>query len=282
MPKTSSPPPAVAAETTQTPSPTNPTASDDTKITAETSPQDAVRIAAQIRKEKKIREASRKIEDDRRKFSDEQRQYEPWKRAAELSKKSKLAALRELGITYEDITAEMLNEGTGQPAGTPQPNVEEIVAKQIAAFRKEQEEASTKLQQETYDNQIANIRGEAKRIAETSGNYPLVKASDAYQDISEYIENEFYRTKTIVSVEEALEKVEEQIAEGILHLAKIDKIKSQLLPQEQKIEPTAAQTQQKITTLTHKTAVSPPSDRPLTSAERRQRAINVASGLSPT
>lgn len=270
-------------ETEQKPAQAKPTAETPAKeITADTSPQDAMRIAAAIRKEKQLRKQAKALEDERRKFQEESRAFEPWKEAAEMAKQNKLKALEKLGITYDELTQIMLNNGELPPATVAQQSAEEVTRREIAKLRAELAAEQQKNQEANYEQARKQIAFEAESIASTTDRYPLVKESEAYHDVSEYIEEEFHRTGKIIPVEVALEKMELQIAEGILRLAKIEKIKSQLLPQEsvqeQKIEPRVAQPNQKIQTITHKSTVPPPATRPTSESERIRRAIDAFNG----
>lgn len=253
----------------------------DKEITAKTSPQDAMRIAAAIRKEKILRQKEKELGEQKRQLEEREKSFEPWKQAAEVAKRNKLEALKLLGISYDDLTQQVLNNGELPPQVMAQQSAEEIVKRELAQLRKEQADNEVKSQQQNYEQALKQIDYEVELSAGQGDKYPLVKESGAYHDVTEYIETEFHRTGKIIPVEAALEQVENQIAEGILHLAKIEKIKSQLLTEPKK-EPTQAQPEQKITTLTHKGTVTPPSSRPTTDAERRQRAIDAYFGKTVT
>ena len=263
-----------------------PEADNNKEITAETSPQDAMRIAAAIRKEKLLRKKEKELGDQKRQLEERERSYEPWKKAAETATRgNKLEALKLLGISYDDLTQQVLNNGELPPQVQAQQSAEEIVNRKLAELEKRQGEREVELQKQNYEQSLKQIDFEVETLANTGDKFPLVKESGAYHDVTEYIESEFHRTGKIIPVEAALDMVEQQIAEGILHLAKIEKIKSQLLAEPKKeplIPAGGAQPEQKITTLTHKATVVPPSSKPITDAERRQRAIDAFYGKAVT
>lgn len=254
------------------------------EITAKTSPQDAMRIAAAIRKEAKLREREKALDERERQMTETNKAYDPWRSAAEKAKRNKLEALKDIGISYDELTNQMLNDGAVPPQLVAQQTAEEIADARIAKLRAEMKAEREQEQKANYDQSIAHIDAEVQAMADSSDKFLLVKESGSYHDVTEYIEKEFHRTKRIMPVSEALEKVNSDILTGLQDLLKIDGIRNLLLPpQEPKIEqPQAAQTNQKITTtLTNKATGISPSTRSYTAEERRKRAINVARGLPP-
>ena len=257
------------------------------EITAETSPQDAMRIAASIRREKAVRKREKELEAERSQIQQERVEIQKWREANELAKTDKLSALRHLGITYEDVTNQILNDGKLPPevvaTQRATQSAKEIIDERIAEFEKKQADGFKNQQAEQYTQSIKQIDAEVKAIVDSGDKFSLVKESGAYHDVTEYIEKEFHRIGIILPIEVAIEKVEQEIVDGILSLAKIDKVKSQLLLKEEpKSEaPQTSQANQKITTLTNKATATPPSaPKRLTAAERRQRAIDILNGVA--
>lgn len=254
------------------------------EINAKTSPQDAMRIAAGIRKEAKLREREKALDERERQMQETNKAYDPWRSAAEKAKRNKLEALKDIGISYDELTNQMLNDGAVPPQVVAQQAAEQTADEKIAALRKELADERAKEQQTNYQQSIAHIDAEVQALADSSEKFVLVKESGMYHDVTKYIEEEYHRTKRIMPVSEALEKVNSDILTGLQDLLKNDGIRNLLLPpQEPKIEqPQVAQPNQKITrTLTNIATGSPPAARSLTSAERRARAIRVAQGLPP-
>lgn len=254
------------------------------EITAKTSPQDAMRIAAAIRKEKQLREREKAIAEQQKSLEEREKSLDPWKKASEMARLNKLEALKLLGISYDDLTQQVLNNGEVPPTVQAQQTAEEIVNKKLAELERKQAERDAELQKQNYEQALKQIDFEVEHAASQSDKFPLVKGSEAFHDVTEYIESEFHRTGKILPVEVALAKVEQQILEGLQYLAKEERIKALLFPKEEpKTEqPQAAQPEQKITTLTHRATVAPPSHKPLTDAERRQRAIDAFYGKTVT
>lgn len=255
------------------------------KITAETSPQDAMRIAASIRREKALQKKSKELELEREAIMRERAELQQWREASELSKTDKIAALKRIGISYEDVTNQILNNGAMPPETialhTAEQTAREIIEKRLAEFEKKQSESLQKQQQDNYEQSIKQIDSEVKGLVDSSDKFSLVKESEAYHDVTEYIESEFHRIGIILPIEVAAEKVEQEIVEGILNLAKLDKIKSKLLPQEEEKIEAAAPPNPKTITLTNKTTATPPSvPKKRTEAERRQRAIDILNGIA--
>lgn len=246
------------------------------EIKAETSPQDSVRIAALIRREKQLLQRAKILEEREKKIQETQSQYKPWQEASELAKTNKIEALKKLGMTYDELTQAMLQNQEPQN-GTQDESPAQIARREIEAFKKEQLELTAKEQKRQYEQSIANINAEVQTFVESSDKYPLVKETNAYQDITRDIEQTFYRTGKILTAEQAVSKMESDIREGLELLQSAIKPKEapeQVAPEVAKAPTPAA----KVTTLTHKTTQAAPSVQPLTDAEKRQRAIDAFYG----
>lgn len=238
---------------------------------------DATRIGALLRKEKILRAKERQLKEQEENYK---RQFQPWQEASELAKSNKLEALKKLGISYDDLTTQMLNGGNLPPEVIAEQKAEAAAQRKFEAFKKQQDDERATEQKKNYEDALKNIGLEAKGLSESSDKFPLVKASEAFNDIGRDIEAEFHRTGRIMSVEEACTKMEQEIYDGLLELSKIDKIRSKLLEVEAPKTPETAKVQEipKISTLTHKTTAATPATKPLTAAEKRQKAIDVFYG----
>lgn len=270
---------AIAAATTQEAPVEAPKAPE---ITAETSPQDSVRIAALLRREKLLQKRSRELQERERLLKEQETSYSPWKEASELAKTNKLKAIEKLGIGYQDLTQQVLNDGNLPPDVLAAQKAEEIVSRRLAEIEVRQKEAQAEATRTQYANAMKHIDAEAKSMADASDKFPLVKELEAFHDITEHIEKTFHETGKILSVEEAAQIVEQGLFADLEKLFKIEKIRSKFVPQpiteEPKIESATIQPVQKISTLTHKTTVNPPALKPMSINDRRERAIRAFRG----
>lgn len=238
---------------------------------------DAARVAALIKKERELYQRQQKLSAREKEIEATQEKYKPWQEAATLAQQDKLEAIKRLGISYDDLTNQVLNKGQVPPEVLAQIKAEEVAKTQIEALEKKLRTEAEETQRVNYQKAKTNLTNEAKSLVESSDKFPLVKSVGCYQDITEYIESEYHRTDRMLSVEQATIQMEKDIREGLELLNKV------LTPQkeEPKVEekPVSAEPQnQKVTTLTHKTTAQPPAAKPLTAAEKRQRAIDVFYG----
>ena len=187
-------------------------------------------------------------------------------------KKTPLKILFENGVTYDQLTEEILSLSDDN-----NPAVQRLEAKiksleegfetrskeQVA--REEAAEARVKLE----------IKADAEAIvAEQADEYEMVRETKSLDQVVELIDRTLKKTGKILSVEKALQLVEDQLVEDHLPIAKIKKLQSRLTPELPK--QTAKQTNYQnnvrvMRTLTNKDGASVPSS-------ARERAINAFYG----
>ena len=239
---------------------------------------DSERFAALSRKERQLLRQRRDLQQQQKTLAD---QYKPWQEAAELAKVNKLQAIEKLGITYDDLTNLALGSGH-TPEQLAELKAKEIVQREIQQLREEQSKLQQQQQQQAISTARSQISTEAKTLAETTPDFPLVKAIKGFDTITALVEQTYYQTGNIIPVEEATKEYENFLKEEVLQLAKLDPIKNEILkmvqPQAvQKTTPPSA-VQQKPQTLTHKAIAPIPSVAAMTPEQRRQRAIDVFYG----
>lgn len=281
------PPPSLKIENIPLPVPeqkSTSTESKEPKIDEDTSPQDSVRIAALIRKEKQLLKRARELAAREAKISEVQSQYKPWQEAADLAKQNKLEAIRKLGISYDDLTQQVLNNGNLPPEVIAQQKASEIVKLELESYRQEQQKLQMENQRLQYQQALKNIDAEVQAFVNSSDKYPLVKNAEAYNDVTRFIESEFHKTGKVLTIAEATDKWHSEIKEGFVELAKslpIEELRSLLASFEPPAPPPEVPNppkSQPITTLTHKATTNAPTARPLTNQEKRQRAIDAFYG----
>ncbi len=259
--------------------PPSPVPTPEENVPRETKPEVDPKFAALSRKEKEILVQRRQLAAERKQLEE---QYKPWIEAKEIATRSKLEAAKKLwgGNPYEDMTAELV----GMPPQTPEQIAADIARQEAqkiidTAFKAQQEQMS-QLQQQQYDATKKQISLEIREIAQPD-TFPLVNHLKGFDTVTEYVEMMFHQTGELISREAATKAYEDFLDENIEPLLKIEKVRNKVLgSQEQKPVPSpSVQTQvQQPRTLTHKTMVAPPAPKPMTSAEKRQRAIDVFYG----
>lgn len=235
------------------------------------------------RLEKKLLYERKKLEEQRKAVEEKEARLKPYEEAQSLaSQRQALKAIEKLGITYDDLTNLVLNQGNLTPEQIAEQKAESIVTQRINELQKQQAEAAEKAQAEQYQRALQQITQEAQNLAAQSQDFPLVKHMEAYDTVTALIEQTFHQTSRIMPVEEAMKEVENYLEENTLQVAKLDKIKNKLFPAQeepQKQAPVAPAQSQQPKTLTHRVATAPtPAAKNLTAEEKRQRAIDIFYG----
>lgn len=148
----------------------------------------------------------------------------------DMLKTNTLKALAEAGVSYDEITQQMLNTNPTDP------RTEVLISKleaKIAALEKANEtsqENMTKQQQSAYDAAIKQIRQDATTLVRNDPAYEMIKATNSVSDVVELIEETYKRDQTVMSVEDAAAEVEEYLAAEAEKLARVQKIQNRLKP----------------------------------------------------
>lgn len=186
-------------------------------------------------------------------------------------KQDALSALEEAGLSYDEITQQVINQGQRDPRTDAM--ISRLEAKIVAL--EEQNSNSAKAmstqQQQQYDAAVAQIRTDAKKLVFTDPNFETIKATNSVSDVVDLITQTYDKDGILLSVEEAANEVENYLTEEALKLTRIEKIKkrmNQVAPDSkasgQKTQSTQKQPQPTMKTLTNATS----STRQLSAKER--------------
>lgn len=191
-------------------------------------------------------------------------------------KSNPLEVLSELGVSYDDITAAVLNS----PNQVPHEVSNEIKAlrEELKSLRSEQENSKKSFeeqQKQAYQQAVNQLKRDATALVESDpATYEAIKSTNSVSDVVELIEETFKRDGYVMTVEEAAKEVEEYLIEEAARLSKLSKIQKMFQPkvdqpkaqasEKQVSESKPSQTQQQMKTLTNAVNAS----RPLTARER--------------
>lgn len=266
------PPPVEQAPPKETP---------ETKKEESGEEKESVRIGALIKKERELYQRHKQLQVEEKRIREAQERVRDWEEAKALASKNKLEAIKKLGISYDDLTQQVLNGGNVPPEVMVQAKAEEITTQKIAELEKRLEEQARQQQKLQYDNAIKSITMEARALIDASDKFPLVKEVGAYQDITERIESEFHRTGKIIPVEQVASAMEQEIREGLEILnQRINPPKVEEPKVESPGELLRTPPQKVASTLTHKATVPLAANESMTPQQRRQRAIDAFYGRS--
>lgn len=282
VPQKDNPSPAAEPENVPSPSPTQQSGSDKTDAEKKVFRQ---RLAQE--NAKRQFEAERKqLENEKRQLELDRAQSRKWQEANDLAKQGRYTeAAEKAGITYDQLTQQILNGGQVPPKAIAEQTAAELVEKRFEAFKKEQEENQKKAVTTQLEEARKIMFNEAKHLVDSSDKFPLAKDAGAYQDVVRLIESEFHRTGRIIPVEDAINRWEEDALSGLEELFKIEKVRQRLAGKESPNKPEApvrqAPREEAPRTLSQKTMASVPKPQSETPEERRQRAIDAFYGRLP-
>lgn len=148
----------------------------------------------------------------------------------DLVKKNTLQVLSDAGVSYEELTQQILNQGTMDP------RTESMIGKLQAEIEslKQANETSQKnsqtQQQQAYDAAVRQIRQDAKTLINSDPAFETVKLTNSIPDVVELITKTYEEDGTLLSVEDAAQQVEDYLIEEAIKLTKINKIRQRLQP----------------------------------------------------
>lgn len=197
----------------------------------------APKFAALSRKEKALAERERAFEEKQKAYSG--LSLEALKEKAK--KEGRLAVLAELGITYEDVTNEILESGkTATPTDKLSSEVEELKKQLKARADKEEEDAKMAAQARQqqavadYKGKIeSHIKSNAERFELVNGTLDQNSVELVYQVIDAYYTktyDESTKSGRILSFDEACEEVEKRLETQIDRWSKFSKVQKRFSP----------------------------------------------------
>ena len=139
--------------------------------------------------------------------------------------------LSEMGVTYDEITQQVLNSPDQSSQELKQLKAQ--MEKEIKAVRDEQERSkqdAAENQKAAYNQAVEQIRSDVKRLVDTDSSFELIKATGSIGDVARLIEETFKTDKRLMSVEEASQEVEAYLTEEAIKLAKLSKIQKVMRP----------------------------------------------------
>lgn len=189
--------PTVITEPVMT-DPTEPSAPIVTE--PEEDPAFTKRFAALTRRERALQERERL-------FREQQAEVERLRQSQQIAKTDPLAFLQAHGLTYQEITDHVLNNG--------EPTAEFRVRKleeQIERERQERERQRQEDRQKEIDTTISGFKSQVKSMIDQQGDtYELIRSQEAYDTVFETIEAYFAKTGQILDVDVAAKHVEEEL-----------------------------------------------------------------------
>ena len=245
----------------------------------EEEPQLSTQYAAMARKEKALRAKMQEFQRERDAFN---RQKEATKAptgpsfdeskyiARDRLKTDTLAVLAEEGVSYDELTQAILNQGQYQQDPQTKAAIAKLEAK-IAAQEETAKKYAAQLEEQqtnAYKQAVNQIRLDTKALVMSDPSFEIIKETNSVNDVVELIEETWKKDGVLLSVEDAAKEVEEYLEQEALKLARIKKLQERMKPvaapvKQQQAAPATKQPQT-MKTLTNQMGAS----RPLTARER--------------
>lgn len=262
-----------------------------TPIKEEAVKQEDPRLAALARQQMLLRKQQRELEEQRRAFAQERESLKP--KLSEAEKYSSLVnrlktdpygAMLEQGLTADQVAAMMLNQPTPEDQKFQayemqirqlQSKLDALESGQVSAEEARRESARTQI--------LHDVKA---HVAQDKSLEAMTLYGDvAARAVVELIEKTFDEEGYVMDTDEAVLAVEEYLTDEALKAASLGKVKAKLTPSQEAAQAQAqgqiAQKQQYtnqpgINTLSNR--MVPSTQKPLTSKERRERAIAAFQG----
>jgi transcription termination factor NusB len=200
----------------------------------------AAKFAALAREEKKLREWARA---EREKLSQERQSLES--KYGSIAKLMEKAAydpdelLKAAGWDFDKLTRYYAT-GKALPPEVAELRTKETVQREIAEFKKQQEEAARKAQEEAaarareqYEQQVESFRSDIQRAIEAAGEKAELTSihPEAIDLVFNVMQHHFETTKRVLAIDEAIEAVEKYLEdESAKWIERSKKLKSKVLP----------------------------------------------------
>lgn len=171
-------------------------------------------------------------------------------------KSQPLAALKEAGVTYEQLTEEILAEQSGI---TPEVRA---LRDEVESLKKGIDDKLSERDQQAERQVLTEMRREADRLVATGDEFEMIRGTKSQSKIIDLIHRNWKASGEVLDVSEAAQLIEDQLVEDSLKMANFGKVRSRLTPEQQAQTQVPRPQQQGIKTLTNRdTAVRPSSAR---------------------
>ena len=244
----------------------------------------ASKFAALSRKEKALRDREAQIDarlaEIEAKAKEQEEKFGKYASLGERLQTEPIKVMEEEGLTYEQLTQMILNDGNPTPEMQIQRLRDEIEGKytnEVANLRKELEEKEEAQKQAKHEEVIENFMGEITEFVNKDEQYEFIRANNAVNLVYSVIEEYHQETGRILSTKEAADQVESHLEEEAKKFVKLKKIQGMLKPSEPDQEPTEPKSTESSPTLsnTQSSQVPNSAERKLSYEESLQEAAKL-------
>lgn len=233
-----------------------------------------------MRKEMLLRDEARRIKAEKEAF-EASRKQQPSGMTAEEWKRAFMEDPSKVGLDLQQIADRYLNQPSEQDTRTRA--LEDKIAQLEETISQNNQRLET-AQKQAYENAKKQFKADAQRmVANNPEKYEAIAADSAYDAVVSLIETTYQEENVLLSVDEAMQKVEDYLTDRALKYAGLKKVRAKAdqssqgsSPSTEQKTPTTPKTQERTSQSLSRSMVQ--SSRTLTPAERRERAIRIAMG----
>lgn len=186
--------------------------------------------AKQLQQEQALREKEEAFKAREAAFMAKERQYTEGYISKDQFRQQPLSVLADMGISYDDLTQQLLNPAPVNPQ--LESHIRKLEAK-IQELEQGTKDTSAKFQEQqqaAYSAAVKQLEHDVTKVVKSDPNFETVREMGAEKEVVNLIEQTYNKDGIILSVEEATQMVEDYLIEEALRMSKISKINSRLNP----------------------------------------------------
>lgn len=195
---------------------------------AQLSRQEKALRAKQIQQDQQFRqrEADLKAREDA--ISAKDQTYNTGYISRDKLKSNPLLALSEVGVDYNSITEQILNQSSVDPRLEAHINDLKTQIAELKDANSKRDQTYQDEQKTNYENAKRQILADTKTLVSQDESYEIIKATGSYQDVVELIEETYKKDGILMTVEEAAKEVADYLEEQTIKLTNLNRIKAKL------------------------------------------------------
>lgn len=186
--------------------------------------------AKQVKQQQDLQAREQQLAEKERQISEKERQYQQGYISKDELKAETLRVLAEAGVSYDDLTADILNVSKPDPQLMAQLNKQQAQIEELMRKLEESNSSYKSQQEQGYQAAIKQITTDVTRLVESDPEFETIKATGSVQDVVELIEKTYHEDGYVMSNEEACKEIEEYLIEEAMKLTQIGKISKRLTP----------------------------------------------------
>lgn len=160
-------------------------------------------------------------------------------------KSEPLSVLLESGVTYEQLTEEILKH-----QGNPEIRA---LKTELNSLKEGIDQKWTQRDQQAEQQVLAEMRSEASKLVAQDDDFELIRETRSVPDVMDLIERTYRQSGEVLDIREACQLVEDELFKETQRLAKTKKVSSQFGPVQQQLQP-----QRGFRTLTNRDTATAP------------------------